>query len=82
MRHGVQDRAAVSRFDNSEIFRQRRLPWSFAESGQGGRERPSLLLAVKFDDELLVDGQVDVFTPRQGQNTTLVILAVDLKPSR
>jgi hypothetical protein len=30
----------------------------------------SLLLRVQFDDELLVDGQVDVDTPGQVQNTT------------
>ena len=39
------------------------------------------LLAVQFDDQLLVDGQVDVFALRQRDNAALVVVAVDLPAS-
>ena len=38
------------------------------------------LLAVKFDDELLVDRQVDVFALRQGEDLAGEIVAVDVEP--
>ncbi len=38
------------------------------------------LLAVEFDDQLLVDGQIDVFTLRQGDDLAGESVSVDIEP--
>src|ERR1035438_9515507 len=59
---------AARRRTNAEILR-------YAQN-----DKPYSLLTVELDDELLVDGQVDVGAGGQGQYLARKVLAVDVQP--
>src|SRR6185369_4407484 len=50
--------------------------------GQRPKTNDQGLLAVQLDNQLLVDRQLNIFTLGQRQNSSLVVVAINLQPVR